>query len=110
MYNVVALNTLFEFCHTANKCIYMYNVVALTQEHIFSSFISPENLTTKSKQLHFITCKCLLPEHCKNILTHYLFIHAYVVPLIMKDALQVTKQNIEREIAATLKMAYKLTG
>ena len=32
------------------------------------------------------------------------------VPLILKDALQVTSQSIEGEMAKTLKMAYQLTG
>ncbi len=32
------------------------------------------------------------------------------VPIILKDALQVTSQSIEGEMAKTLKMAYQLTG
>ncbi len=32
------------------------------------------------------------------------------VPSILKDALQVTSQSIEGEMAVTLKMAYQITG
>lgn len=50
----------------------------------------------------YATCKCY---------HHYTsFICACLVPLILKDALQVTSQSIEGEMAKTLKMVYQLTG
>ena len=39
-----------------------------------------------------------------------LVIHFAVVPQILKDALHVTSQNIEAEMAKTLKLAFEYTG
>ncbi len=34
----------------------------------------------------------------------------FIVPLILRDALQVTSQACDEEMAKTLKLAYELTG
>lgn len=51
-----------------------------------------------------------MPVHDRdqnNITATYVF---YVVPLILRDALQVTSQCADEAMTNTLKLAYELTG